>query len=118
MRSDLREAERFEALPIERRGALLEIVFVADGLVFLREGFQERDAAAQLGERRESAIEFAHRQVMQHVAADQQVGGRAGTQAFEVGEARQVQAAATANATLRASRAAPPIPPLRYQRSK
>lgn len=129
----------------------------------------EGHAAAEFSQRRQPARQFAGGQVMQHVAADQQVGGRAGAQVFEVGEGRVVQVAAaargrshtrwrrsrcrpasgrsfsngarqrapqpmsrtlrigrsrwysavaTASATARASRAAPPMPPRRYQRSK
>src|SRR3546814_3713408 len=75
---------------------LLEIVLVALGLVLAAEGLEEGDTAAQFGQSRQAAVEFARGQVVQHVAAHQQVDRRAGPQLREVGEAREVQVAVAA----------------------
>src|SRR3546814_16748381 len=65
-------------------------------LVLAAEGLEEGDTAAQFGQSRQAAVEFARGQVVQHVAAHQQVDRRAGPQLREVGEAREVQVAVAA----------------------
>ena len=68
-------------------------MLVTDRFVLAGEGFEEGHAAAQFRQCRQAAVEFARRQVMQHVAADQQVDRRARAQEFEVAEARKMQVA-------------------------
>ena len=59
MRADLAETERFEAIAIEPRVATEETVLVAAGRVLAGEGFEEGDAAAEFGQARQAAVEFA-----------------------------------------------------------
>ena len=72
---------------------------VAFGLVFLREGLEEGHAAAEVGQAGQPLRQFARRQVVHHVAANQQVDRRAGPQVREVAEAREMQVAARAVAS-------------------
>ena len=74
-------------------GAALESVGIAVDAVLARERLDERHPPAQLSQRRQAAVQFARVEVMQHVAAYQQVYGGAGAQVLEVTEARQVQVA-------------------------
>src|SRR5690606_17088394 len=92
--AQLGEAQGLEALAVEGGGAGMELVVVAFGAVLAGEGLEEGDAAAEFGEPGQAPVEFARRQVVQHVATDQQVGGWARAQQREVGEAGEVQVAA------------------------
>src|SRR3546814_3207643 len=57
---------------------------------------EEGDAAAQLGQAGQAAVDLGRGQVVQHVAAHQQVDRRTRPQLREVGEAREVQVAVAA----------------------
>ena len=98
MRAQLPESKRGEAPAIETGRALLELVLVAHRAVLAGEGFQERDPAAEFRQPGQPAVQFARVEIVQDVAADQQVHGRAGAQLREVAEARQVQVATAAMA--------------------
>src|SRR5688500_19184226 len=93
MRSYRLQAMGAELLAVPACGAGLEADMVAFELVLAGEGFQEGDASAKLRQSGQAALQFACRQVVQHIRANQQVDRRAGTQLGEVAEVRVVQIA-------------------------
>src|SRR4249919_3109097 len=96
MRAELGESGRLEPLSIEAGGARLEVVLVAFGRILAREGFEERYPPGQFRQAGQTAPQVAGGEVMQHVAAHQQVDRRARPQQGEVGEVREMQVAAAA----------------------
>ncbi len=92
------QADAGEPLAIELLRARLESHRIAVDAVAAGEGLQERNARTEVGQRRQSAIQLACGQVVQHVTADQQVCRAAWAQVFEIAETGQVQVAARTEA--------------------
>ena len=96
MRTHRAQALGHEAALVPGCRTRLEADMVAFKLVLGSEAFQEGHAATQFGQARQAALQFARRQVVQHVRTDQQVHGRTRAQLGEVAEVRVVQVAARA----------------------
>src|SRR5262249_54108872 len=96
MRSARHQPGALERAQVPRRRAWDVALAIAGDVVAAREELEERDAFEHVGDAGEPGVDLGGLEVMQHVAADDQVEAAIEAQRREIAEPREADVAAAA----------------------